>query len=783
MSTRTTVTPFFTPTQISGCQLWLDGADPNGTGILPANNGTVSTWVDKSGRVNNGTTAAGTLPYSTQSRGVVFNGSSYYTVPNNTFPTGNTNYSFFIIASTGLANYYWFLGAGVTTAGQAIGYVTYPNGTIENGWWTTNFTTAAGAVLANQTTMLESIYSSPTLTTLVNGSSRASSSSLGTRNNPSGPNLIGARPDSTPGSIIQAFVGVMNEIILFASGVSLAQQQQIEGYLAWKWGLQSSLPATHPYKNSPIPPLLNPPTSLPRSTQSLESTWSPLLIPGCSLWLDARDSSTLTLSGSSVTQWRDKSGSNYSASPTTATLTSSNTVLIGSNGLSFANFKWRTKFTSFFVSKGGIYTIIDTRPTTNGIIYVFTANYSLEVVYSPAGGAIEMKDTLLAQGTSVVDPNVFSLLTTGYNNGTTVTPYAINGSPRASVATAGSAAADTTLTQTLRFNEMASTQIAETIFYNANLTNSQYQQVEGYLAWKWNLQGLLPSSHPYKSAPPFTPSVGYPAKAMVQTASWNPTRISGCGLWLDGADKTTLTYQSGNNVSIWTDKSAGIQAQFLTNAMASARWTAGSNSTGSTGATNYPVSGSNINGVNALYFNQAVLQAITTQNVNTRSYFLVLQLPSNSTGPGDNILWPATWVSGYARGASLTVDSSTFTLANQNVANLLVLNVTPKNPTLVSVTFNNGTPGMWNAGGGTTTATGQSSSSLNFSGSTDNYLWIGGASGIFTSTGFILGEFLEYNSALTTSQRQQVEGYLAWKWGVQKSLPANHPWVNWPPPP
>jgi hypothetical protein len=323
----------------------------------------------------------------------------------------------------------------------------------------------------------------------------------------------------------------------------------------------------------------------------------------------------------------------------------------------------------------------------------------------------------------------------------------------------------------------------ELIVFSNNLSESQRQQAEGYLAWKWGLQSSLPSTHPYKTSlipPLLNPPTTLPLVRQ-NPVSFVPTQISGCGLWLDGADTTTLTYQSGNNVSIWTDKSAGIQAQFLTNAMAAARWTPGGNSVGSTGATNYPVSGSNINGVNALYFNQAVLQAITTQNVNTRSYFLVFQLPSNSTGPGDNILWPATWVNGFARGASLSVDSSNFTLANQNVANLLFLNVSPKNPTLVSVTFNNGTPGMWNAGGGTTTATGQSSSSLNLSGSTDNYLWIGGASGIFSSTGFILGEFLEYNSALLTSQRQQIEGYLAWKWGLQANLPTNHPYKAGPP--
>ena len=46
-----------------------------------------------------------------------------------------------------------------------------------------------------------------------------------------------------------------------------------------------------------------------------------------------------------------------------------------------------------------------------------------------------------------------------------------------------------------------------------------------------------------------------------------------------------------------------------------------------------------------------------------------------------------------------------------------------------------------------------------------------------------LYEILFYNSILTTSQRQQVEGYLAWKWGLRSSLPGGHPYINFPPSP
>ena len=37
------------------------------------------------------------------------------------------------------------------------------------------------------------------------------------------------------------------------------------------------------------------------------------------------------------------------------------------------------------------------------------------------------------------------------------------------------------------------------------------------------------------------------------------------------------------------------------------------------------------------------------------------------------------------------------------------------------------------------------------------------------------------NILLNTLQRQKVEGYLAWKWSLQTSLPATHPYAKFPP--
>lgn len=39
------------------------------------------------------------------------------------------------------------------------------------------------------------------------------------------------------------------EIIIFMNSLTTSECQLIEGYLAWKWGLQANLPTNHPYKN------------------------------------------------------------------------------------------------------------------------------------------------------------------------------------------------------------------------------------------------------------------------------------------------------------------------------------------------------------------------------------------------------------------------------------------------------------------------------------------------------------------------------------------------------
>jgi hypothetical protein len=48
-------------------------------------------------------------------------------------------------------------------------------------------------------------------------------------------------------SLSKGYNGYIFEYLIYPYAVSEAEQQKLEGYLAWKWGIQGSLAATHPY--------------------------------------------------------------------------------------------------------------------------------------------------------------------------------------------------------------------------------------------------------------------------------------------------------------------------------------------------------------------------------------------------------------------------------------------------------------------------------------------------------------------------------------------------------
>ena len=62
-------------------------------------------------------------------------------------------------------------------------------------------------------------------------------------------------------------------------------------------------------------------------------------------------------------------------------------------------------------------------------------------------------------------------------------------------------------------------------------------------------------------------------------------------------------------------------------------------------------------------------------------------------------------------------------------------------------------------------------------------IYIGTRADSVTTLTASVSEVIVYSTTPTDQQRQTIEGYLAWKWGLVASLPAGHPYKNYPPPP
>lgn len=259
----------------------------------------------------------------------------------------------------------------------------------------------------------------------------------------------------------------------------------------------------------------------PRMLRVAGTAWTPAnLGSALSLWLDASDSSTITLNGSTVSQWNDKSGNARHVSQATATNqpTYSATGLNGKGSLSF----------------DGSDDILST-PTA----FPSLDNFSVFVVAS--GNAIAANQE---RGIVAIDNGTGSGYISGYwfersSWGQALTSYissATVGAPLNSLPTNGFTAKilgqvrtknvdhalfidgnfynvtanNTTLTATIPSNRLYigrsaltySGTISEVTVFNTSLSTTDRQKLEGYFAWKWGLEANLPAGHPFRNIPP-----------------------------------------------------------------------------------------------------------------------------------------------------------------------------------------------------------------------------------------------------------------------------------------
>jgi hypothetical protein len=231
----------FVPNQVVGLALWVDATDPYGNGTLPANNTVITSWADKSGSGNSLTGVNSPRWYASPSR-MSNSANAYFTAAQ---PTSYNMIAFFV-----------YLDANTPQGCAPVYSANDPATTDLTGWFpncggTTYIQTSAGwatqaATITDTTSNILSLqYSSASNTnnvlTYFNGTlnQTASSSAL-------------TRTSFTLGRRVNEYMtGNYYEALFYNTIPTTLERQQIEGYLAWKWGLQGNLPANHPYKSAP----------------------------------------------------------------------------------------------------------------------------------------------------------------------------------------------------------------------------------------------------------------------------------------------------------------------------------------------------------------------------------------------------------------------------------------------------------------------------------------------------------------------------------------------------
>ena len=528
--------------------------------------------------------------------------------------------------------------------------------------------------------------------------------------------------------------------------------------------------------------------------------FTPPMVSNCALWLDAADSTTVSLTGSTVTQWRDKSGNgNNTTSIGAATYTTS-----GMNGRPcLSNITDATgPVTNPGSAKISVF-VVGTVPSLSSTYHnAFALNNSVKAtalanfyatgnmftsyyggqspprIYGYMGGG----NMSLSYSGTFGQPMVWEGLQDGvttytYGNGTSygtttvsATTYSYNaywiGGPSNIPKWPG--------------------YLGEIIVYNRTILTNERQQVEGYLAWKWGTVTGLPASHPYKTTPPYgTPynlpvpmtnqSVFLPAvvRRLLQASAWNPRNFSTCLIWLDASDITTITGTSP--VTAWANKGTISVSANNTGNGAAGTCTSGAVTQNSRNVVRFPAgAGMSITFASP---NQARAWFIVAKNTTQMSASVLYWAAFNQRqgsgqdspfGPGGYSSGGSTYTMGSGPSGFFTCIGTAVAPEPYNVMKLYTWHVSAATTTLNALNVNGSSIPL------STNILAQSyrTDSVAYSISTPGY-----------NTGSDICEVIFYNTEMSVAQRQTVEGYLAWKWGLQSSLPSNHPWKLYPPPP
>jgi hypothetical protein len=709
--------PVISPLSIPGCQMWLDGADPAGNGVVPSNGATVSTWVDKSGNNRNGTSTGSPTLSSGQ---IVFSGSQWFS---GSITNTTANLTAFVVAKTTTSPATQFARILSASAGgndfdntPSMDVMVYLDTANTLGSFRNYVTLSTVTTTPNQTFLAVTRTNATTNTFYLNGTASSTVTLSG--------GAVGSFGYTTywvgSGPAGANLTGTVSEALYYHADLTDTQRQTIERYLMKKWaiGTNPTIPSIHPF--SSIRPHLR--------------AFHPTDIDGCQLWLDAADASTVTLSGSNVTQWIDKSGNGNTVTQTTSsnqptyvTNVVNGNPVVRFNGTSHV--LQTTSFTSLGTNSVSFWLVERNLSGSGGNApFSFNSGPNNGIVFQNNNGLQPLPNSV-PYTSSVARIDFYNRTNTGsgdstYLNGTVVSIRDDN--------TTGTYGTTFAVGMRILSTIYTSGDICEILIFIGMPTTSQRQTIEGYLAHKWGLTLYLPVI--------------------------SPLSIPGCQMWLDGADPAGngVVPSNGATVSTWVDKSGNGY-----NATAAPSRTAGTYSssfravnfpTSTTGyITNYTAAPTNetmfvvFNNPTSSFYNNILIGGVQGARSLGAAYNGNV-VSSNVVGNlNTQVAWLAH-VGTYTLGTTALVTSQFTTSTN-------------------SISLNGGTAGTGGAPG--------------FTAGRVTYLGVDATNATWYYVGYAM-EILFYNSILSTEQRQQIEGYLARKWGISISatLPSLHPFKS-----
>lgn len=738
----------FQPTMLSNLQGWFDGSDPLGTGSIPANGDSVTTWFDKSGYGRNATGGTAGF-YSNVDGGMIrFNGSStYYPITTLATTLVNQYFTIFVVErlqATASISRVFVAGNNTTTNGNLhILYdaVTPAATTMKMGYFGNDLSVSSGipafTTAANQPIRVWSFSQRITSRSIyLNGSN------LGNNANNT---LLSSWAGATIGryQTTAFYMGNYHELLFYTGSLAYYDQQEIEGYLAWKWGIQTSLPSWHPFRSS--------------APTTATVPFQPTMVPNLQGWYDGSDplaTGSPPANGASVSTWFDKSFSGRDMVATTAgNYSNLNGGFINFNGTSTRYTIPANLVTSFINQYHSIFVVERLQQPNSvftgilgGSANVTRSNLSLLYINSNANA---MRYGLFANEIQV---NNIPAFTTAANQPTRIWSFTQRVSSRNAYLNGSNGASDTNNLLLLSWanaqvgyyqqqNVYYRGQIYDLLFYNGVVSFFDQQRIEGYLAWKWGLQSNLLLYHPFRNTPPTSASI-----------SILPNMFMGLAIWLDASDTSSFSL-SGSNITQWRDKSGngnhfsvvqGAPTRIVDNSITVV-------DISGTGASSAILGGTISLSVTTNFWFFAVVKVTGLPNI-TPAIGTFLGIPdANKSIRYYSVTGPLSDVQ-LRGGPNQASDSNDIIAAPQ------VNGSRDATPSSVYTNYH-----MFDG---------------------PSQLTISGIPRISDSAlggRYFYGrvcEVLIYNMAISTANRQIIQGYLAWKWGLQSNLPAGHPYKN-----